>query len=395
MNATDLALADEGAASKASCGILLLFDDTGLVPSEAQFVASAIVPRVVPVESWKTGAVRFSDFDAVIVQVKDPRDASFARLVERVNGAAPVVAACAGLTIDAMRGLLHAGAADVLPLPVTATDVRQALDAIRAKGQGGRPGVAPAARRGRVISFLGAIGGVGNSSIATQTGILVTDDMRTCYIDFDLQFGNAALLLDLHPALHIGQLIEEGESLDAGILQSVVVHHSSGMALIASPTEMVPIEVIDTEFVDRALSLVTQHYEIVVVDLPTLWSEWTMRILQRSDLIFLVSDLSVPSLYQARRQLDMVNANGLAPKLKVIANRVQKGMFSKTDMKETESALGRMVDFTIANDYPTISAANNQGRAVRDVRPGSRVLRDLDRLSRSIVATVRSAGAAE
>lgn len=398
---TDIVVAEgraEGRAAspKASRGILLLLDDASLAPGEAQWVAGAIVPNIMPADGWKTGGVRFADYDAVVAQVRDPHAGDFARLVEAVNGAVPVLAASAGLTVETMRVLLHAGAADVLPLPVSVAEVRQSLDAVRTRGPGGpgtRPG--PASRRGRVVSFLGAIGGVGNSSIATQTGILATDDMRTCYIDFDLQFGNAALLLDLHPSLHIGQLIEEGESLDAGILQSVVVHHGSGMALIASPTEMVPIEVIDTDFVDRALSLVTQHYGLVIVDLPTLWSEWTMRILQRSDLIFLVSDLSVPSLYQARRQLDMVNANGLAPKLKMIANRVQKGMFAKADMKETEAALGRKVDFTVANDYPTISAANNQGRAVRDVRAGSRVLKDLEYLSRSLVETVRAAGASE
>lgn len=334
--------------------------------------------------------------DAIIVEAAPTLDGgadALAAIIRLVDGQIPVIAAVPGLSVESLRRALHLGAADALALPFSATDLRHAVDSLAPAQRSPRPAAGSAPKRkGRVISFMGAIGGVGNSSIATQSGILWAENARTCYIDFDMQFGNAALLLDLRPALHIGHLIEDVAGMDGDLLQSVAAIHDSGLSLIASPIEMMPIEVIDRDFVDRLLSIARDSYDIIIADLPTLWSEWTMRILQRSDSICMVTDLSVPSLYQARRQLEMVDANGLTPRLKVIANRVQKGLFAKVNLKETEGVLGRRIEFSIANDYPAVSAANDQGRAVKDVRPGSRVLKDLAYLSSTLAAALMADG---
>lgn len=377
--------------------LLVFWHSPALAPDAASLKAQRLELRSLPAEAMTDAAVfevdALSGVDVILTEVQPADNVSMnavQTLLRHVAGRLPVIALVDGLTVQAMRQLLHLGVVDALPMPLSAADLRQSVDALPPVQRQATVADPAPARHGRVISFLGAIGGVGNSSIATQTGILWAEDMRVGYIDFDMQFGNAALLLDLRPALHIGHLIDDSERMDADLLQSVASDHVSGLSLIASPTEMMPIEVIDSEFVDRLLRLARQNYDIVIADLPTLWSEWTMRILQRSDIVCMVTDLSVPSLYQARRQLEMVDANGLMPRLKVVANRVQKGMFARINLKETEAALGRKIEFSVANDYPAVSAANDQGRAVKEVRPASRVLKDLDYLSKALAAAAVS-----
>ena len=339
----------------------------------------------------------FAEADALVIEIA-PRDQAdfdaFDRIVHLAAGQLPVIAAVDGLTVADTRTLLRAGALDVLPLPFTAEELRQAVEPAR------RPAARPAAprapsqpprRQGRVVSFLGTTGGAGVTSIATQLGILWSQNARVCFIDFDVQFGNAALLMDLRPSLHLGHLIEDAERLDADLLQSVAMNHASGMALIASPAEMMPLDVVTNEFADRLLRLATQTYDVVLVDLPTAWTEWTVRALQRSDAICLLTALNVPGLHQARRQLEVIEANGLMPRLKIAANRVQKSLFGKVDLKETEAVLGRKVDFTIANDYPAVSSANDEGRALKDVKPSSRVVKDL----KAVAEALQGAFAAE
>nr|WP_255696776.1 AAA family ATPase [Sandaracinobacteroides sayramensis] len=302
------------------------------------------------------------------------------------GGQLPVIAAVDGLTVADTRTLLRAGALDVLPLPFTAEELRQAVEPARrpARPAASRGAPQQPRRQGKVVAFLGTTGGAGVTSVATQLGILWAANAKVCCIDFDVQFGNAALLMDLRPSLHLGHLIEDAERLDPDLLQSVAMAHPSGMALVACPSEMMPLDIVSIEFVDRLLRLATQVYDVVLVDLPSAWTEWTVRVLQRADTIAMVTGLGVPGLHQARRQLEVIEANGLMPKLKIVANRVQKGLFGKVDLKETEAVLGRKVEFTLADDPAAVSAANDEGRSLKEVKPSSRVLKDLKALAESL-----------
>jgi pilus assembly protein CpaE len=339
----------------------------------------------------------FEAVDAIVVEIRPQVSAdmeAFDRLVHLAAGHVAVIAAVEGLTVADTRTLLRAGAVDVLPLPFAVEELQQAVEPARrpARPAATRTPTAPA-RQGKVVSFMGALGGVGATSIATQAGILWAAHARVCLIDFDIQFGNAALSLDLRPSLTLAHLIEDEARLDVELLQSVAIRHASGLNVIACPVDIVPLDLVTPEFVNRILRLAVQAYDVVLVDLPTAWTEWSLRALERSDLTCLVTNLSVSGIYQARRQLEIVEANHLMEKTRIIANRVQHKMFGRVDLRETESVLGRRIDFTIANDYPSINAANDQGLPVSEISKGSRLVKDLKALSAALSAAMAGEGA--
>lgn len=300
-----------------------------------------------------------------------------------------------GLTVSDTRMLLKAGAADVLPLPFTADELRQAMESVRRPARPVTQKGGTVVRQGRVVSVLGALGGVGATALAAQMAALWAPDARVCLLDMDVQFGNAALYLDARPTMTLGNLIEDEARLDAELLQSVAVRHPSGLDIIASPTDMMPLDIITTGFAERLLRMATHGYDVVIVDLPRAWTEWSVRVLDRSDVVCLVTNLSVPGVHQARRQLEILEANQLMDKLRIIANRVQYRMFGRIDLKETEAVLGRRIDHTIANDYPTVSAALDQGRTILDIRGKSgRVVKDVGSLVETLKTVIASEGAA-
>ncbi|MGQ5700619.1 AAA family ATPase [Sandaracinobacteroides sp. A072] len=341
-------------------------------------------------------AAFFALADAVVVEI-DPASSSaveaFDRLVHLAAGRIAVIAAVEGLTVAQTRMLLKAGAVDALPMPFTPEELRHALEPVRRTARPAARSGGAHQRQGRIISFMGALGGVGGTAIATQAGILMAAQKRTLFLDLDIQFGNSALYLDLRPSLTLGHLIEDEERLDAELMESVSMRHGSGLNLIASPSDMMPLESINIEFVDRILRLAMQSYDIVIVDLPTAWTEWSLRVIERSDIACLVTNLSVPGIHQARRQLEIIEANNLMDKLRIVANRVQNKLFGRVDLKETEAVLGRKIDYTITNDYPTMSAALDEGRPVGDVRSGGRMVKDLKALVESLSTVLASEGA--
>src|SRR3546814_17248131 len=97
--------------------------------------------------------------------------------------------------------------------------------------------------------------------------------------------------------------------------------------------------------------------------------------------------MTVPGVRQARRQLDTLNAEGLGDlPIKVVLNRFEKRWGATFTMKEVENALGRPVDFTVANEYRTVSEVLDQGLSIAAVRSRCKALKSITKLSNAIAA---------
>ena len=335
---------------------------------------TGIEMRVEPtaIGSIPTNASWLGNADLLIVEVDAARPSQvdiFTRLAALLP--IPVVAASRTLTVDATRRLMRAGAVDVLPLPITAEDLGHAVAHTRRDV----PQSGSGQRQGKLIAFLGAIGGSGVTSIATQAGCLWAATRSTCIIDLDVQFGSAALYLNVKPQLNLVDLTDAGERLDADILKAVAARHPSGLSVVAAPSEMMPLDMLTPALVLQIITVATQLYDLVLVDLPAAWTDWTLAVLARADQVVLVTALTVPGIHHARRKLDLMDANNLRPR--VILNRVPHKLFRTIDFDDTQKVLRRKVDFQIANDYPTVSGTIDQGRTLAQVKRGSRVEKDL------------------
>jgi len=316
--------------------------------------------------------------DVVIAEV-DPANAaalaSFEAFAREQAGLRPVIAAVRDLTVATTRLVLRAGAADVLPLRFSATELAVAMASAASLDP-----VAPVSRptkRGKIVALVGAIGGCGTTSIAVQSGIAWAATARVCLIDLDIQFGNAALYLDMRSDLTLADVLDADARLDVDLLRTIAQTHASGLNVIASPSEILPLDTLSPERIDKMLAMATQAYDVVLVDLPGAWTTWSMRVVEVADLTLMMTSLTVPGIHQARRQSEIIAANGFSERLRVVVNRVAQPMFGKVKLGETEALLGRRIDHTIANDYPTVSAAIDAGKAFGAVKSKSRVEKDV------------------
>ena len=319
--------------------------------------------------------LRQADVLLVEVAVGDPAAlATFARIA--AEQPRPVIAAAQALSPGAMRALMRAGAVDVVALPLDAGELADALQTAR-EAIVRRP---QTAAKGRVISFMRAVGGAGATALACQTGCLWSARQSTCLIDLDVQFGAVALYLDMQPPLGLLDLVDAGERLDHTLFATIAARHSSGLSIVAAPAEMVPLDTLTPALVAQLLTLAAQTFEVVLVDLPAAWTSWSLAALAHSDAACLITNLSVPGLRQARRQLDLVEANGLSVPLKIVVNRVPKTVFRTIDLGDSERALRRKVDYTVASDWSTMSSAIDQGRPLGAVRSKTAVEGDIAKM---------------
>jgi pilus assembly protein CpaE len=210
---------------------------------------------------------------------------------------------------------------------------------------------------------------------------------QACLIDLDVQFGDVAFQLGLQAKLSLGDAIAAGARLDGELLRSVASLHSSGLAVIASPDEMQPLEVLGNDQVIAIVDRAQRDYGTVFVDLPANWTHWSLSLVARSDLVLLVTDLSVAGLNQSRRQLDLLAKQELDTiPLEIVLNRFEKGLFKPIKAVDVVKALGREARFKVANDPAVIDAAIDRGVPIEEIKRKSALGRDLNVLEEGVVS---------
>lgn len=348
-----------------------------LGPSEALSFTPSYV--MLPADAPVTGET-IRGGRLVVLEVDPARPASVSRLeaFRQSFGAIPVIAAVRDASVPLVRALLKAGVRDVIALPLCRHELAATVEDVRRELANA---AASDVAHGKIVSMLKSVGGVGATSILVQmAALLIGREKRrsVCVIDFDLQFGNVATYLGINPVNHVGELLSAGERLDEAMLRSVGTEHASGVHVIAAPKQMSPIESVDVDQVLKVLELAARTYDIVLLDLPGNWTNWSMSLAARSDVLMMVVELSVGSLRQARRQIDLLLDQQLgAIPLEVIVNRVEKKLFKAIDLSDVRRVLGHDVDLVVANDFQLMSAACDQGVLVGDLRAKSKIDRDL------------------
>jgi pilus assembly protein CpaE len=361
----------------------------------ASLTASFPQVRFEPLPGPWTGAFGSADIVIATVDAGDPA---------RLSDACAHLVACgrpdrviffvANADLDATRQLVRAGAAEVLPAPIGEVILAGGLERLIAKLQSA--GLAGRPPGGRVVSVLKAGGGVGATAIATQTcAILSERGQRVCLVDLDLQFGGAAGYLDVEDAISLDQVIVAGEAFGETPFRSALGVHSSGVRLLAAPPDLMPLDRIRPSVISGLIDALKREFDLIVLDLPTVWTDWTHRAVELSDEILLVTQVSVPHAHVAKRQQRALAMQGLDVKpLTLVCNRVGRDQAPGVSVKSMERALGCAVEVQIPDDARVMGEAINQGVMLKAIRRGTKLEKALSDLADRLapVATEKGRG---
>jgi pilus assembly protein CpaE len=330
---------------------------------------------------------------AAVVQVNRDEPASIKRFQKLAAATGtPLIAAAFEPPLAFVRSLIRAGAHDVVPLPLDVADLEVSLTPIRDELT--RQDNQVSAGAAKVVSIIKSVGGVGATALLTQLGIKFAEQeaahgREACLIDFDVQFGDAAFQLGLRPSLTLADLIEAGARIDGDLLRATTARHASGLHVLASPPDMMPLESLSSDQLLQIVELAAREFGTVLVDLPTNWTNWSLSLLARSDVILLVTEMTVPSLFRARRQLDLIRSQDLDDlDVRVVINRYEKGLLKTIRLADVRDTLGRDVSFTIANDHALMCSAIDRGIPISEIKRKSSLARDLDTLDLGLAAAL-------
>ncbi len=295
------------------------------------------------------------------------------RLANRLGGAPPLVIVTQAFDQTVARKLLQIRIADFLVKPVAAIDLVRAC-ARAAKGSAGGETI-----EAQIYTFLPAAGGVGVTTLAIQTALSLLggkgNAASVCLIDLDFQHGTCIDYLDLEPRLDLSEIEPRPERLDRHLLEVMLSHHASGLAVIAAPNRPAEMRSFDPLVVTRLLDLVSANFDYVVIDMPRTWFSWTDNVLQGSNKLFIVSEMTVPGLRLAKQLLSAIRERlGEGANPQVIVNRFEQRMFTPGLRRaDIEKALGSAFGGAIPNNYRIVREAIDRGIPLEEVKPGNNV----------------------
>jgi pilus assembly protein CpaE len=293
----------------------------------------------------------------------------------------PVVVVTQSFDAEVARTLLQMRVADFLVKPVPPVELVRACARV-AKSPAGKE-----TKEAQIYTFLPAVGGAGVTTLAIQTAMLLLNSgtrgsASTCLVDLNFQHGACADYLDLEPRLNLSEIEPRPERLDRQLLEVMLSHHASGLAVIAAPNRPAEMRSFDPEMVTRLLDLVSTHFDYVVIDMPRTWFSWTDSVLLGSNNLFIISEATVPGLRHAKQLVVAIGERlGEGPHPKVLVNRFEQRMFSSgLRRSDIEQALGDSFLSCIPNHYSLVREAIDRGVPLDSVKAGNKITLQLKKL---------------
>ena len=245
-----------------------------------------------------------------------------------------------------------------------------------------------AARSGSLmVSLFSPKGGVGRTTLAYNLAVALAGEHKVCLIDGSLQFSDLRGLLRV-PATAPSIVNLPTDRIREADMADVMWKDPAGVDILLAPPRVEMAEMVTVRDIEKALSILRQLYDFIVVDTRAALSDDVLVFLDSSDLILQVltyDAMAIRSLAMAAEAFDAIGYP--SSKLATILNRADAaGGFSKADVEE---ALGRSIDYEVVSDGRLVLAANNEGIPFVSASPETPIAEGIRRIAGSLGTHLR------
>lgn len=322
--------------------------------------------------------------DLIILDAVLPGLDGFA-MVERIRASegsgahVPIIMLGADADVASKVRGLRAGADDFLAKPLHPLELTVRMRGLLSRFAS-REKMAARSKRGQVLGYYGAKGGVGATTVAINSAIALARGCgrKVALVDANLQFGDHRVFLDLGTDRRSISDAVIAPSIDADLLRDVVVHHDSGVdVLLAPPTPEAAEHVsADAHHLVRVVETLRGMYDYVVVDLDQRLDDHSLDVISVIDTLFVVLTADLSCIKNVRLVLETMRQIGLPDeRVQLFMNR--SNAFTGISLKSVEGVLRRRIEHQVVNDYRVAISALNSGEPFMQRRADSLIGRSL------------------
>jgi pilus assembly protein CpaE len=330
------------------------------------------------------------DQEAILYQLGHPTPDVFLVDFDRNRRAAVTMAECIHASLpgtavfavssqsqpNAILEAMRCGCSEYLVKPIDRDQLASAVARIGARRREKQDQQA----RAQLLAFMGAKGGCGVTTLATQMGALLASSCarNSLLVDLHPDFGDAALYLKLTKSrYHFFELLENNDRLDADLLQSFVMRHSSGLEVIPAPEgSLASRDALPPGTLANTFDFLRPRYEFIIVDLPPALTDDNLALIRDCDHLYLITVAEVSAVRNVVRQLEYFSHKNIPrDKIRVVLNRHHKRNVV-TDA-QIEKVIEQKIFWRVPNQYPQVVKTIHEGDPIAQL-PNSLVTRSLE-----------------
>ena len=252
---------------------------------------------------------------------------------------------------------LRSGAQEFLTRPFTQEQLRQVLEKLS------RLSPSLSTERGRVTAIIPAKGACGATTLACNLAVhhKRLSEGRVLLADLDPLTGTVSFLLKLKSTYSFLDALQHADSLDADLWKGLVCT-SQNIDVLLPPEN--PVDSIQgLRSAAPVLDFARRVYDHVVVDVGSIYGDWTVSIARAADEVLVVSTNELPALQATARGLQYLESAGIQRhKTKLIINRFNKDAGLNKEM--IEMALHTDVHHLVPSDYDNVQRALLDGKVI-------------------------------
>ncbi|WP_417210846.1 AAA family ATPase [Antarctobacter sp.] len=350
---------------------------------------------------------RSLEFVAMAIDAIDEPDLPMLTSVIRAakeNGV-KVILIAEDVTPASLHHLLRDGADEFVPYPLPEGELAGALERLR------KPAPAPATAEatpsagtegvklsgggdGVLIGVHGLAGGVGATTLAVNLAYELAiggkdKQPKVCLIDLGLQFGSVSTYLDLPRREAVFETLSDIESMDGDAFAQALVSFEDQLQVFTAPADILPLDIIGPPQVKKLLDITREHFDYVIVDMPTTLVQWTETVLAESQLYFALIELDMRSAQNTLRLKRALQSEELPfEKIRFALNRAPKftDLQGKSRVKRLADSLAIALDVQLPDGGRTVMQACDHGLPLANHAAKNPLRREIVKLAQQLNA---------
>lgn len=305
------------------------------------------------------------------------------------------------VTPASLHKLLRNGANDFIPYPLPEGELKELVTRMRSAPSPEAETAAPAvalhtnaqSREGVLLAVHGLSGGTGATTLAVNLAWELANSSknnapRVCLLDFDVQFGSVSTYLDLPRREAVFELITDTEGMDSESFGQALQEYEGKMSVLTAPPDIIPLDLLGSEDIERILETARQHYDYVIVDMPKTLVVWTEAVLSAAHVYLATMEIDMRSAQNAMRIKRALQAEDLPfEKLRYVLNRAPKftDLNGKSRVKRLADSLSISIDVLLPDGGRQVMNGSDHGQPLGVSAPKNPLRKEIAKLAESLI----------
>ncbi|MCI5041354.1 MAG: AAA family ATPase [Donghicola eburneus] len=292
-----------------------------------------------------------------------------------------VILVTENVSANHLHQLLRLGAEEFLPYPLPEGELASAVARLRtlapepeAPQRVGKVAPAKISTDGVVLAVQGMAGGTGSTTMAVNLAWELANmkgdhQPRVALLDMNHQLGSVATYLDLPRRDAVHELLSDVEAMDDDAFCASLVQFEEKLNVLTAPPDILPMDYLTQDDVTHLIETARQNFDYVVIDMPSVITQWTDVVLNTAHVYFAMLELEMRSAQNTLRLKRVLQAEDLPfEKMRFILNRAPKftDLTGRSRIKRLAESLGISIEVHLPDGGKPVMQACDHGQPLAE-----------------------------